>query len=105
MFKDYRDEVGKKADKHFKATLFRSERLMIGLNCLEPGQTQAAHTHGDADKVYYVIEGRGVITIGGEAREVGPGMVAWAPAGVAHGVENRGAARLTLLVSMAPAPK
>ncbi len=105
MFKDYRDHVGARADKHFKSTLFQGERLMVGLNCLEPGQTQAAHAHGEADKFYYVVEGRGLFTVGEEAREVEPGTIVWAPAGVSHGVENRSDSRLTLLVGIAPPPK
>jgi mannose-6-phosphate isomerase-like protein (cupin superfamily) len=31
-------------------------------------------------------------------------MVIWAPAGVPHGVTNRGGIRLVLLVGIAPAP-
>ncbi len=105
MFKDYRDHVGARADKHFKTTLFQGDYGMVGLNCLEPGQAQEAHLHDAADKFYYVIEGRGAFTIGDEAREAGPGMVVWAPAGVSHGVENRSETRLTLLVGIAPPPK
>ena len=105
MFKDYRDHVGARADKHFKSTLFQGERLMVGLNCLEPGQAQAAHAHDVADKFYVVVEGRGLFSVGDEAREVGAGTVVWAPAGAPHGVENRGDTRLTLLVGIAPPPK
>jgi quercetin dioxygenase-like cupin family protein len=36
--------------------------------------------------------------------EVGAGHVVWAAAGVAHGVENRGTARLVILMGIAPAP-
>ena len=54
------DHVGTRPDKFFKATLFRGEALLLGVNCLEPGQVQAAHDHADQDKFYYVIEGRGV---------------------------------------------
>ncbi|MGH2594039.1 MAG: cupin domain-containing protein [Anaerolineae bacterium] len=105
MFKDYRDHVGARADKHFKSTLFQGDHMLVGLNCLEPGQTQAAHAHAAADKFYYVIEGRGLFSVEGNTQEVGPGMVVWAPAGMSHGVENRGDSRLTLLVGIAPPPK
>jgi quercetin dioxygenase-like cupin family protein len=105
MFKDYRDHTGARADKHFKTTLFQGDQLMVGLNCLEPGQAQHAHTHDAADKFYYVAEGRALFQIGEETREVGVGMVVWAPAGVPHGVENRSESRLTLLVGIAPPPK
>jgi len=105
MFKDYRDHVGARADKHFKATLFEGARLMVGLNCLEPGQAQHAHVHDAADKVYVVLEGRGLFSVGGETREAGQGAVVWAPAGLSHGVQNQSDARLTLFVGIAPPPR
>lgn len=100
----YSERVGSLADKQFKATLFQSERLMLGLNCLEPGQSQRAHVHGDQDKFYFVVEGTGDFEVGDDARTAGEGMVVWAPAGVSHGVTNRGATRLVLLVGIAPFP-
>ncbi len=104
LFADYRDFTGSRPDKHFKSTLFESERLLLGVNCLDPGQAQAAHTHGGADKFYLVLEGEGQFTVGDETRTAGAGMVVWAPAEMPHGVENAGAARLVLLVGIAPAP-
>ncbi len=104
LFTDYRRHVGARADKFFKATLFESPRLMLGLNCLEPGQAQAAHDHAGQDKFYFVIEGEAEFSVGGQARPAGAGAVIWAPAGVVHGVTNTGAARLVVLVGIAPAP-
>ena len=104
LFADYHAFSGSRPDKFFKSTLFQSQRLLLGLNCLEPGQTQAGHTHDDADKFYFVVEGEGAFTVGDETRVVGEGFTIWAPAGVAHGVENRSAKRLVLLVGIAPAP-
>lgn len=100
-FRDYRDHVGANADKPFKSTLFQSARLMLGLNCLAPGQEQRLHEHADQDKFYYVVEGTGRFVVGDEVRSAGEGMVVWAPAGVAHGVRNDGAARLVVLVGIA----
>ena len=104
-FVGYRERVGSLPDKQFKATLFQSGRLMLGLNCLEPGQSQRAHVHADQDKFYFVVEGTGEFDVGDEARSAGEGMVVWAPAGVSHGVVNRGEKRLVLLVGIAPFPK
>ncbi len=101
-FSDYRDHVGSSAAKFYKATLFESPRLLLGLNCLEPGQTQAAHEHGGQDKFYFVVEGLGEFTVGDETRAAGPGVTVWAAAGVPHGVTNPGPARLVLLVGIAP---
>jgi quercetin dioxygenase-like cupin family protein len=101
-FLDYRDHTGSNLEKAFKATLFESPRLMLGLNCLEPGQIQAAHTHGAQDKFYFVVEGEGEFNVGAETRHAGAGLSVWAPAGVAHGVANRGVERLVVLVGIAP---
>ncbi|HEY7185554.1 MAG TPA: cupin domain-containing protein [Vicinamibacterales bacterium] len=101
-FVSYSERVGALPDKQFKATLFQSARLMLGLNCLEPGQSQHAHTHGDQDKFYFVVEGSGRFEVGDETRDASEGMVVWAPATVTHGVTNTGTKRLVLLVGIAP---
>ena len=101
----YHKYVGAKADKFYKTTLFQGQNLMLGLNCLEAGQVQSTHEHADQDKFYYVLEGRGIFTVGEEVAEVGPGHVVWAAAGAPHGVENKGRERLVILVGLAPPPK
>lgn len=103
-FKHYRQHVGSRVDRHYKATLFEGEAMMVGLNCLEPGQSQPIHDHADADKVYIVMEGRGLFTVGEVVREAQPGEIVWAPAGVPHGVENHRQERLVLIVGIAPPP-
>jgi quercetin dioxygenase-like cupin family protein len=104
MFIDYRSATGANPEKFFKSTLFQSERLLLGLNCLEPGQEQHVHTHAGQDKFYFVVEGSGTFRVDAELREVGAGHVIWAPADVPHGVVNSGQGRLVLLVGIAPAP-
>ncbi len=98
------DHIGARPDKFFKTTLFRGDALLLGLNCLEPGQTQPPHDHADQDKFYYVLEGIGHFQVGEAFADAGPGEVVWAPAGVIHGVTNQGDNRLSLLVGIAPAP-
>lgn len=98
------DHVGARPDKFYKATLFRGDALLLGVNCLEPGQTQAPHDHAGQDKFYYVVEGEGRFQVGETFITAGEGEVVWAPAGIIHGVTNAGQARLTLLVGIAPAP-
>ena len=101
---DYRDHIGSSAEKFFKSTLFQSSHLLLGLNCLSPGQTQATHTHADQDKFYFVVEGEGEFVVADATDQAGPGMVIWAPAGAPHGVTNCGDTQLVLLVGIAPAP-
>ena len=95
---------GSRPDKFFKSTLFQSRALLLGVNCLEPGQVQAAHDHAHQDKFYYVVSGRGRFVLGQEEVVAGEGEVVLAPAGVIHGVRNDSQERLTLLVGIAPAP-
>jgi quercetin dioxygenase-like cupin family protein len=104
FFRNYRDHVGAHPTKFFKSTLFQSERLLLGLNCLEPGQEQHVHTHAGQDKFYFVVEGSGTFTVGNEVRDAGVGTTIWAPADVPHGVANTGTERLVVLVGIAPAP-
>ena len=86
-----------------KADLFRGERLFAGLNCFEPGQRQQAHTHAGADKFYFIVSGRAVLTVGDETREAGPGTLIRAPADVPHGVVEA-LERTVMLVAIAPPP-
>ncbi len=90
--------------KAAKADLFAGDRLFVGLNCFEPGQSQRVHAHEGADKFYYVCSGRARLTVGDETREVGEGEIVWAPAGVPHGVAEA-LERTVLLVGIAPPPR
>ena len=88
-----------------KVNLFETERMFCDLYCFEPGQEQKTHTHAGADKIYYVLEGRGTFHIGGESRELQEHTIVIAPADIEHGVVNTSGARLVLLVYMAPKPE
>lgn len=103
-FFNWQQHVGSKPDKFYKTTLFQGAHLLVGLNCLEPGQTQDAHAHEGADKIYFVLEGSGTFTVGAEERQAAAGTVIAAPAGIQHGVTNSGDERLSLLVAIAPPP-
>lgn len=104
VFKDVLPQVSFAADKMKKVNLFDTERMFCDVYCFEPGQEQTAHAHKGADKVYYVLQGRGQVRVGQDTRELGPGGIALAPAGAEHGVRNAGPDRLTVLVFMAPKP-
>ena len=39
------------AEKMGKVDLFRGETMFAGLNCFEPGQEHAPHTHAGQDKL------------------------------------------------------
>ena len=91
-------------DKMQKTGVLETSRVTTDLYCFEPGQAQRSHKHDDADKIYFVLEGSGTFRIGDAERELGKHEFAIAQSGVSHGVENRSAARLAVLVFMAPRP-
>jgi mannose-6-phosphate isomerase-like protein (cupin superfamily) len=87
-----------------KTTLFRSPRLLVGLNAFEPGQEHALHAHADMDKVYHVVAGRGRFLLAGRELPMAAGDLLVAPEGVPHGIRNDGGERLVVLAILAPAP-
>ena len=91
-------------EKMNKVNLYESARMFCDVYCLLPGQSQKPHDHAGNDKVYYALSGTCTVQIGDELRELPPGHLAVAPAGVEHGVRNDSDADATLLVMMAPHP-
>jgi len=87
-----------------KATLFRSERVLVGLNAFEPGQEHRLHAHEGMDKVYHVLRGRGLFLLDGREEPMAEGTMLVAPDGVPHGIRNTGEERLVVLAVLAPAP-
>lgn len=91
-------------EKMGKATLFQSQRILVGLNAFEAGQEHALHAHEGMDKVYYVLAGRGIFLLEAEELAMERGVMLVAPAGVPHGIRNTGSERLVVLAVLAPAP-
>lgn len=88
-----------------KATIFESNRLLVGLNAFEPGQEHTLHEHAGMDKLYSVVEGEGVFLLAGRDLAMRAGDLLVAPEGVPHGIRNTGTARLLVLAVLAPAPR
>lgn len=91
-------------EKMGKSTLFRSDRILVGLNCFEVGQEHSLHTHTGQDKVYYVLSGEGQFLLTDREVSMASGTMLVAPEGVPHGIRNTGEERLTVLAVLAPAP-
>src|SRR2546423_3711966 len=92
-----------RGDAMTKIDCFRSHRMIVGLNCFEPGQSQSVHTHDGADKFYVVLSGKATFNIADHTIAAGAGDLIVAPAGVPHGVA-RAQERTIVLMTMAPAP-
>jgi quercetin dioxygenase-like cupin family protein len=89
--------------KFTKLEVARGPQLFVGLNCFEPGQGQAVHSHADADKFYLVLSGNARMIVGSQSADAAAGTLVWAPRGIPHGVE-RAHERTVMLVGMGPAP-
>ena len=74
-------------EKMKKNNIFQTARFFCDIYCFEPGQEQKGHIHGEQDKVYLVLEGKGTFQVGEE-----------------HGVRNHTNVRLKVLVFVAPNP-
>jgi mannose-6-phosphate isomerase-like protein (cupin superfamily) len=75
--------------------------LSVGLYVLAAGQPDLQHPHTE-DEVYYVISGRGRVTVGDDVRQVEPGAVIFVATAVPHRFHDI-TEDLTLLVAFGPA--
>lgn len=91
-------------DKMGKSDLVAGRHLSCGLNAFEAGQRHAGHVHMQQDKLYVVLQGVALVTVGTDTQRVEAGAVAFAPAGVGHGIENPGPGRLLVLAVLSPPP-
>ncbi len=91
-------------EKMGKATLFESERVLVGLNSFLPGQEHALHAHEGMDKIYQVLTGRGHFLLEGREIAMAPGEMLIAPSGVPHGIRNDGSEKLVVAAILAPGP-
>lgn len=67
-----------------------------------PGESTVAHYHREAEEIYLVTAGTGLVRVGDEEREIRPGDAIVIPPGEVHSLRNTGAA--DLLVACASTP-
>jgi quercetin dioxygenase-like cupin family protein len=67
------------------AGVTRSEGLTMGVARLPPGGSLPTHRH-EQHEAYLVLDGVAVLTIGSEARTVGPGVAAFIPGNAVHSI-------------------
>jgi len=75
--------------------------LSAGLYVLDAGATDPQSPHTE-DELYYVVSGRGAVTVGDETRDVGAGSLVFVAATVPHRFHDI-VERLELLVFFGPA--
>lgn len=61
----------------------RERNMSVGLYALDAGSTDPQQPHKE-DEVYFVVSGRGAVTVGEETTCVARGSVVYVPAGTPH---------------------
>jgi quercetin dioxygenase-like cupin family protein len=74
---------------------------LLRLLCFEPGQIVPLHRHSKADEYFFVIRGKGKVTLGSEETDAESGCIIKATAGLPHQWKN-GSERLILLSVLIP---
>jgi len=69
---------------------------------LPPGQNSRQHRL-NSTKVYFIMEGEGIMQIDGERRPVAPGDCIYIPSGAVQHIENHGEGDLVFLCVVDPA--
>jgi quercetin dioxygenase-like cupin family protein len=99
---DLRDYVDFSRDEARRVRTLATDRLAVDLWCLEPGQATPVLRLPDQDVSYTVLGGRSwFVTDEGEIG-LDPMGTLLVPAGVVHGIDNRGVDPLIVVASVSP---
>lgn len=79
-------------------------RLVFRKRALKPGSAIGYHLQKE-DEIYYVLSGRGQMTIDGQSFEVTPGTAVLTRPGSSHGLKQTGAEDLVILINYESATK
>jgi mannose-6-phosphate isomerase-like protein (cupin superfamily) len=74
--------------------------LVFRKRAFKPGSAIGYHLQ-EEDEIYYVLGGRGVMTIDGTSFEVGPGTAVLTRTGSSHGLKQTGSEDLVILINHA----
>jgi len=70
---------------------------------LPPGCAVTPHHHREIEEIYYVVSGRGLMTVGDETREVIAGDAIYVPRNHRHSLSNTGSEPIRLILVCGPA--
>jgi len=80
----------------------QARHLTTTMVVIDPNGEQPLHKHVP-EQVYFMLEGSGLMTVGTETQEVGPGDCIFVPSDTPHGVRNLGQEVLRYFSAAAPA--
>lgn len=79
------------------------ENCSLAEEVLPVGAKIGQHYHLLTEEIYYVVRGKGMMTVGVETREVAAGDAVFIPRGQVHTLENNGVEPMTILLVCGPA--
>lgn len=81
---------------------FDSAHMAITLVEGGPGSEQPIHSHPEAEQVYVIVAGNGIMRVDDDEQEVGPGTLVFIPPGASHAIRNVGSTSLTYVSATSP---
>lgn len=78
-----------------------SEKLTTTIVEMQAGGIQRVHSH-EPEQMYYILEGEGIITVGGETEKVRAGDCVFFSSFTPHGLQNTGEAILRYFSAASP---
>lgn len=101
FLQNFAHRVAFQPERFNPVALVETEYTKVLLVCFEPDQFIPVHRPG-VDLTLVVMEGEGQIVAGEDEQSVGPGAVAFVPAGEARGIKAK--TRLVLMHVVTPPP-
>jgi len=92
-------------DRHVYKFLAETPHCSISVGGGEPRQTSPIHSHPGADEIYYVLSGRGSMTLDGHTVEITPGTAVLTRTRSSHSLKQVGDQDLVILINYEVEPK
>ncbi len=89
-------------DKSIIREIYRSEVMSLAEALVPPEKETLYHFHETSEEVYYILEGRGMMRVEGEQREVKNDHTIVLPKGTKHNIKNIGEGDLRILCISIP---
>ena len=81
---------------------FGSAHLAITFVECDPASEQPMHSHPEAEQVYVIVSGNGLMRVDDEEQEVGAGALIFIPPGAKHAIRNASSKPLTYVSATSP---
>lgn len=79
-----------------------AENMSLAIGIFQPGDGLVLHDHPKEEEFYYILCGKGTVTIGDQEKEVNPGDMLYVPVGVKHRIVNTGSEELRSVFVLSP---